>query len=119
MLEFKGICTVDEVACAIVGYDSGESNFRMTLALGNGLDAVMKGGSEYKGDMYIDLETGWVRKVTLDEFVVTEAEATNAPSKVYGYTVRHLLLRLVDQLYYASSPITLLASSEKNGKNRK
>jgi hypothetical protein len=118
-LEFKGICTVDEVACAIVGYDSGESNFRMTFALGNELDAITKGGSEYKGDMYIDLETGWVRKVTLDEFVVTEAEKTNSPSKVYGYTVRHLLLRLVDELYCTSSPITLLASSKKNGKNQK
>jgi hypothetical protein len=116
-LEFKGICIIDGVTCAIVGYDSGESNFRMTFALGNGLDAMTKGGSEYKGDMYIDLETGWVRKVTLDEFVVTEAETTNSPSKVYGYTVRHLLLRLVDKLYYTSSPITLLDSSMKNGKN--
>jgi hypothetical protein len=26
---------------------------------------------------------------------------------------------LVDELYYTSSPITLLASSKKNGKNQK
>jgi len=97
-LEFKGICIIDGVTCAIVGYDSGESNLGMTIVLGKSLDAMIKGGSEYKGDMYIDLETGWVRKVTLDEFVVTETETTNSPSKVHGYTVRHLLLRLVDQL---------------------
>ncbi len=57
----------------------------------------MEGGSEYKGDMYIDLETGWVRKVTLDEFVVTETAVNNSPDKIKGYTARHILSRLISQ----------------------
>jgi len=62
-----------------------------------GPDVLTEGGSEYKGDIYIDLETGWVRKVTLDEFVSTETGAANGQAKVNRYTVRHLLLRLISQ----------------------
>lgn len=96
-LELKGISVIDEAACALVGYDSGESTLKMTIVLSKDQEVVTQGGSEYKGDICIDLETGWVRRVTLDEFVVTETEATNAPTKTHGYTVRHLLLRLISQ----------------------
>jgi hypothetical protein len=98
-LELKGISVVDDAACALVGYDSGESTLKMTIALDKDRDALMEGGSEYKGDIYIDLETGWVRKVTLDEFVVTQSGVVtaNAPTKIYGYTVRHILLHLISQ----------------------
>jgi hypothetical protein len=35
--------------------------------------------------------------VTLDEFVITETEAPNMPTKIPLYTVRHILLRLINQ----------------------
>jgi hypothetical protein len=96
-LELKGVSVVDEVACALVEYDSGECTLKMIMTLSKDQEVVIEGGSEYKGDIYIDLETGWVRKATLDEFVVTETAATNAPTKIFGYTVRHILLRLISQ----------------------
>jgi hypothetical protein len=96
-LELKGLSVVDEAACVLVGYDSGESTLRMTIALGKDQDVMTEGGSEYKGGIYIDLETGWVRKATLDEFVVTQNETTNAPNRIPGYTVRHILLCLINQ----------------------
>lgn len=103
-LAFKGIGVVDGVACAIVGYDSGESTLKMIVPMGADRDVVTEGGSEYIGDLYIDLATRWVRKVTLDEFVVTETRLPAAGTagaaqaqgqKILGYTVRHLLTRLV------------------------
>ena len=96
-LELKGISVVDGVLCALIGYDSGESTLKMIMASTEGADVLTEGGSEYKGDIYIDLGTGWVRKVTLDEFVVTETGAANSEAKVNRYTVRHLLLRLISQ----------------------
>ena len=96
-LELKGVSLIDGAACALVGYDSGESTLKMLMAPSQDIEAVTEGGSEYKGDIYIDLETGWVRKVTLDEFVVTEIKMTNTPTKIDAYTVRHLLLRLISQ----------------------
>lgn len=100
-LVFKGVGLVDGRACAIVGFDSGESTLKMIMPLGTAGDIVTEGGSEYIGDLYVDLETRWVRRITLDEFVITETQlpATGAGpmsgTKILGYTVRHLLTRLV------------------------
>ena len=101
-LVFKGIGLVDGAACAIVGYDSGESTLKMIMPMGAEKEIVTEGGSEYLGDIHIDLATRWVRKVTLDEFVVTETRlpATGSPAagqKIPSYTVRHLLTRLVSR----------------------
>ena len=109
-LEFKGISVVDGALCALIGYDSGESTLKMIMASSEGTDILTEGGSEYKGDIYIDLETGWVKKVTLDEFVATETGAVNGEVKVNKYTVRHLLLRLISQEEYKKEP-TLIGKS--------
>ncbi len=104
-LAFKGLGFADDRACAVIGFDSGESTFKMIMPMGPKADIVTDGGSEYIGDIYIDLETRWVRKIMLDEFVVSEtlvpmagqAGASAAPMKMTAYTVRHLLTRLVEK----------------------
>jgi hypothetical protein len=96
-LEFKGVGIVDGAVCTIIGYDSGESTLKMAVKSSEYKYIETEGGSEYKGDIYMDLETGWVRKITLDEFVVTQTEDGNNPAKIKSYTVRHLLLRLINQ----------------------
>ena len=99
-LAFKGIGLVDGAACAIVGYDSGESTLKMIMPQPDGEDIVTEGGSQYRGEIYVDLGARWVRKVIMDEHVVTEtrlpAMANGAPGqKLPAYTVRHLLTRMV------------------------
>ena len=107
-LELKGISMVDGVPCAIVGYDSGECTLKMIIAVDKNQEGLMEGGSGYKGDMYIDLDSGWVRKTTLDEFVITQAGATDMTKpRIYGYTVRHILLRLIDRQEF-EKPVALL-----------
>jgi len=94
-LELKGLSLVDGRPCALVNYDSGESTLKMAFVRGEREDLMMEGGSEYTGDIYIDLASGWVRKVTLDEFVVTQTSTRSQPNKIPGYTARHILLRSV------------------------
>jgi hypothetical protein len=96
-LEFKGVSIVDGAACAIVGFDSGESTLKMIMPLNADKEIVTTGGSEYKGDLYIDLATRWVRKITMDEFVVTQTTMPGPMPKTDAYTVRHLLMRLISQ----------------------
>jgi hypothetical protein len=101
-LLFKGISMVDEAACAVVGFDSGESTLRVIVPMSVDKDIEMVGGSEYLGDLYIDLGTRWVRKVTLDEFVPSETRLPAlgqeaAGQKIQGYTVRHLLTRMISK----------------------
>jgi hypothetical protein len=102
----KGVSVVDGAACVLIGFDSGESTLKMIIPAGPNQDIITEGGSEYIGDIYIDLATLWVRKVTLDEFVVTETRLPEAMAggalgqKVYGYTIRHLLIRMVSKAEY-------------------
>ncbi|MCR4395909.1 MAG: hypothetical protein NUW07_04135 [Candidatus Saccharicenans sp.] len=96
-LIFKGLGLVNGVACAIIGYDSGESTLKVIMPGGPGGDIITEGGSEYIGDIYINLNTRWVERVTMDEFVVTE---TSLPpgmggQKIQGYTVRHLTIQKI------------------------
>ncbi len=107
-LELKGVSLVDDRPCALVNYDSGESTLRMAFIHGNGEDVMMEGGSEYTGDIHIDLASGWVRKVTLNEFVVTQTNTASQPNKIPGYTVRHILLRLISQQDF-EKPISILS----------
>ena len=107
-LELKGVSLVDGRACALVNYDSGESTLRMAFVHGGKEDTLMEGGSEYTGDIYIDLESGWVRKVTLDEFVVTQSSTPSQPAKIPGYTIRHILLRLIPPQDF-EKPISVLS----------
>ena len=69
---------------------------------------MMDGGSEYTGDIYIDLANGWVRKVTLNESVVTETYTASRPTRIPGYTVRHILLRLISQQEF-EKPISIFS----------
>jgi len=103
-LLLKGISIVDGAACAIVEYDSGESTLKMIMATAKGPDVLIEGGSEYKGDIYIDLKTGWVRKVTLDEFVETETTKADDRAKVNECVVRHLLLQMIDREEFEREP---------------
>ncbi len=99
-LVFKGLSLVDGAACAVIGYDSGESTFKMIMPMGADKDIVTEGGSEYIGDIHVDLKTRWVRRVTLDEFVVSETRMPGPGAKLQGYAVRHLLTRLISREEY-------------------
>ena len=101
-LTFKGLSIVDGAACALVGFDSGESTLRMLMPISAEADMEVVGGSQYIGDLYIDLATHWVNKVTFDEFVIHETrlpmmgQGTEART-IREYTIRHLLTRLISR----------------------
>jgi hypothetical protein len=108
-LELKGVSLVDGAVCAMIGYDSGESTLKMQLASNDGDDLTTEGGSEYKGDIYIDLQTGWVRKVTLDEYVESRSGLVSSESKEESCAIRHLLLELISQEEYEAGPVPVSA----------
>ncbi|MGQ9800747.1 MAG: hypothetical protein ACUVRL_03675 [Candidatus Saccharicenans sp.] len=98
-LTFKGLGLMNGVACAVIGYDSGESTLKVIMPGSSTGDIITEGGSEYIGDIYINLDTRWVERVTMDEFVVTE---TSLPpgmggQKIQSYTVRHLTIQKISK----------------------
>jgi hypothetical protein len=90
-IELKGVGVVDDAECAIVGYDSGRSSFRMEITAAPGLQVKTAGSSHYMGDIYKDLVTNWVRKATLTELVVSETTIPGQPQTVKGVIERSIL----------------------------
>ncbi|MCR4410064.1 MAG: hypothetical protein QHH43_06110 [Candidatus Saccharicenans sp.] len=98
-LVFKGVGLANGSACAIVGFDSGESTLKMIMPAPQGGEIVTVGGSEYLGDIYLNLKTGWVELILLDEFVVTETQLPPSlgGQKMPAYNVRHLTIRKISR----------------------
>ncbi|MHC4479566.1 MAG: hypothetical protein ACYS1C_01135 [Planctomycetota bacterium] len=71
-LELKGLSLVDGVPCALVGYDSGESSFKMLIRPTPEMEVNTTGASHYFGDVYVELDSLWVRKATMGEIVVSK-----------------------------------------------
>jgi len=70
-LEFKGLSIVDDVACAIVGFDSGDSSFKFHIKPTPDMEIKTVGAAHYWGDLYIELESRWVRKCEMRELTVS------------------------------------------------
>ena len=91
-LEFKGVSQVDGVPCALLGYDSGDSSYTMYMEAMPGMEMVAGGASHYQGDVYVELDSNWLRKATLYEVVVTEV-TTNGEATQNGIIERESLLK--------------------------
>lgn len=96
-LEFKGLGLVDDAPCAIVTVDSGQSSFKMTMNPSTNMEERAVGSSHYKGDIYIDLATKWVRKVTFDELVITESTMPATQKKRNEVVERNITIRSVKE----------------------
>ncbi len=90
-LEFKGVSVVDGVPCALLGYDSGDSSFIMHMEAIPGVEMIAEGASHYQGDVYVELESKWLRKATLYELVVSQVKS-NGEATGNGIIERELLL---------------------------
>ena len=94
-LEFKGLSLVDDAACAVVAYDSGESSFQMTVTPMPNMEVRTVGSSHYKGDIHVDLATRWVRKATMNEWVVAQTTVPTLTNKMNAVVERTLVIRNV------------------------
>jgi len=61
------------------------------------MDIKTVGSSHYLGDIYTDLESRWIQKVTLNEIVVSETELPVPPGKLNAVSERTLLIRNVTE----------------------
>jgi hypothetical protein len=94
-LEFKGLAIRGDVTCALIGYDSGESTFKMLMKPMPDMEIQAFGRSHYLGDLYLELDTRWVRRVDLIETVIAQANLPLPPNKVNEVVERKLLIQTV------------------------
>jgi hypothetical protein len=101
-LEFKGLGMVNGRTCALLGYDSGESSFKMIMQPMPNMEIQAVGSSHYRGDIYKDLATNWVQKATMIETVVSETALPMPPNKINSVVERIILIRNVDEKEFGS-----------------
>jgi hypothetical protein len=89
-LEFKGLGMMNKRPCAILGYDSGSSSFTMLMQYTPTMDINTNGSSHYWGDIYKDLQSGWIQQATLHEIVVSETVI--GANKVNGVIERSIVI---------------------------
>jgi hypothetical protein len=94
-LAFKGLGLVNQKACAILGYDSGESSFYMLMKPMANMEITTKGSSHYWGDIYKDLSSGWIQKATLHEMVVSQTTIPGMTSKTNSVVERSIVIKNV------------------------
>ena len=94
-LELKGLSLVDGAACALLGFDSGQSSFQMVMKPTPNMEVRSVGASHYQGDIHVDLATKWVRQAVMDELVVTESAVPTLPNKISTVIERHVTIRNV------------------------
>lgn len=95
-LDFKGLSIVDDVPCAIVGFDSGDSSFTMLVKPSPDMEVKTVGASHYYGDLYVELDSRWVRKAEMGELVV--AKVTMGNQKITSSTVeRNTIIKALDK----------------------
>jgi len=91
-LVFKGLSLVDGSACALIGYDSGESSFKMIMKPMPEMEIQTVGSSHYMGEIYKNLSTNWVQKATMTEYVVSETTIPMSPNKIHSVVERNILI---------------------------
>lgn len=102
ILTFKGLGWVSERPCAIIAFDSGESSFAMIMSPLPGQEAKTIGASHYKGDIFIDLETRWVKRAEMTELVVSETSLPGMKDKIGGIVERQLKIESVTESSFPS-----------------
>jgi hypothetical protein len=101
-LEFKGLSVVNGRPCALVGVDSGEGSLKMIMRPTPDLNMTVVGLSHYKGEIYRDLASNWVQKVTFNEIVVSETTIPALSQKIHSVIERNILISNVGKDEFVS-----------------
>ena len=78
-LAFNGLSIVDGETCAVLGLDSGVCHWSMPMTYMPVMNLKTVGVSNYQADIYLDLETMWVRKLDMVLFEITTTTMWGIP----------------------------------------
>lgn len=99
-LELRGVGKVNDKETAIVHYDAGESSFKMILEPMPKIIINTNGRSHYFGDIFIDLKTEWVQKVTMAEIVISKTKLPFPPNEINSVIERNCQILNVTKMDY-------------------
>ena len=95
-LAFNGLSIVDGRPCAILGLDSGVCHWSMPMTYMPVMRLKTVGVSNYQADIYLDLESKWVRKLDMVLFETTTTTMWGIPVEK-SIPVTNLTIRAVNK----------------------
>ena len=84
---------VNEKACALPEYDSGESSFYMLTKPMANIEVTTKGSSHHWGDIYKNFSTRWIKKTILHEMVLSETYVPGMTNKINAVVKRCISIK--------------------------
>jgi hypothetical protein len=78
-LAFNGLSVVDGKTCAVLGLDSGVCHWSMPMTYMPIMNLKTVGVSNYQADIYLDMDSKWVRKLDLVLFEITKTTMWGIP----------------------------------------
>jgi len=100
-LEFKGLSVVDGKTCAILGFDEKGGGYVMYIKPMPILKVKTVGGTRVSGDIYIDLESLWVKKVIATVMDMTKTTMFGIPVEI-SIPITTLTIRSVNKEEFES-----------------
>ena len=85
-MQFKGLSVVDDVPCAMLGFDQGECYLTMYIKPLPLMKVKIAGGSHFQGDIYLDLKSYWVKQLTMTLSEMTHSEYVRPAGQQSGPT---------------------------------
>ena len=76
----------------ILEYDSGQSSFYMIAKPFPLMTVKTAGSSHYFGDIYKDLDGGWIQKASMHEWVISETNVPGQSKPIHNVIERTLRL---------------------------
>ncbi len=96
-LELTGLGVVQKKPCAIIHFESGDCSYTLTIQPLPDMEVITIGGSRWRGDIYRDLDTQGVKKVTMNEIVISETTLPAPPHKINAVVERNIIIRNLDK----------------------
>ena len=93
---FKGLGVIDGKKCAIIGFNERGGGYVMYIRPMPILKVKTKGGTRYSGEIYIDLESLWVKKVNATIIDMTKTTMYGIPVEI-AIPITTLKIESVDQ----------------------
>ena len=90
-LEFKGLGTVDDIACAIVSYEEIGGSWTAYIKAMPLMTVKTGGGTQIRADIYIDLASFWVKKATYIVTDITKTTLFGIPVEIATIVTTHTI----------------------------
>lgn len=97
ILEFKGLSSVNDAACAIIGYEEVGSSWTAYIQAAPLMKVKTTGGTQIRADIYLDLASLWVKKASYIVTDITKTTLFGIPVEIATIVTTHTIKKVPEK----------------------